>query len=158
MTSATVWFRRARPAVISAGWVSHSRVEPSTSARSSVAIPVGKSPLTATRRPPTDGSNPQHRRSGTSPHPKEQPPQQRTPTQNLTTGTSYLALRRFTAAEIESPMTPGADLCPRGLSSRDNEMLRHSGGNSRAVKDGVTWKRTVPLAILVPKNQASRRV
>jgi hypothetical protein len=38
--------RRAIAAVISSGWVSHSRVEPSTSAKSSVTVPVGKSPLT----------------------------------------------------------------------------------------------------------------
>jgi hypothetical protein len=32
--------------VISSGWVSHSRVEPSTSANSNVTVPVGKRPLT----------------------------------------------------------------------------------------------------------------
>src|SRR6516162_3715108 len=46
MTSDTTWLRRAIAAVISSGWVSHSRVEPSTSAKSNVAVPVGKSPLT----------------------------------------------------------------------------------------------------------------
>ena len=35
--------RRATAAVISSGWVSHSRVEPSTSASSSVTVPVGSS-------------------------------------------------------------------------------------------------------------------
>jgi hypothetical protein len=46
MASHTVRYRRATAAVISSGWASHSRVEPSTSASSSVAIPVGSSPLT----------------------------------------------------------------------------------------------------------------
>jgi hypothetical protein len=45
-TPETVWLRRATAAVITSGWVSHSRVEPSTSAKSSVTIPVGKSLLT----------------------------------------------------------------------------------------------------------------
>src|SRR6516164_9275458 len=45
-TSETVCSKRATAAVISSGWVSHSRVEPSTSAKSNVAVPVGKSPLT----------------------------------------------------------------------------------------------------------------
>ena len=38
--------RRAIAAVISSGWVSHSRVEPSTSASSNVTVPVGSSSLT----------------------------------------------------------------------------------------------------------------
>ena len=37
-------------AVISSGWVSHSRVEPSTSASSSVTVPVGKSPRNVDNR------------------------------------------------------------------------------------------------------------
>ena len=36
--------KRATAAVISSGWVSHNRVEPSTSASSSVTVPVGSSP------------------------------------------------------------------------------------------------------------------
>ena len=55
MTSETVWLRRAIAAVISSGWVSHSRVDPSTSASSSVAIPVGKSPLTPSSLQSTSG-------------------------------------------------------------------------------------------------------
>src|ERR1700738_3898984 len=42
-TSHTTWFRRAIAAVICSGWGSHSRVEPSTSASSSVTVPVGSS-------------------------------------------------------------------------------------------------------------------
>src|SRR6516164_983843 len=45
-TAETVWLRRAIAAVISSGWVCHSRVELSTSAKSSVTVPVGRSPLT----------------------------------------------------------------------------------------------------------------
>src|SRR5271165_3859432 len=41
--------------VISSGWVSHSRVEPSTSANSNVTVPVGKSPLTASSLQSTSG-------------------------------------------------------------------------------------------------------
>ena len=37
--------RRATAAVISSGWVCHSRVEPSTSASSNVTVPVGSSPM-----------------------------------------------------------------------------------------------------------------
>src|SRR6201987_964464 len=33
--------------VITSGWVSHSRVEPSTSANSNVTVPVGNNPLTS---------------------------------------------------------------------------------------------------------------
>ena len=57
MTSDTVWFRRAMAAVISSGWVSHSRVEPSTSASSSVTVPVGKSPLTPSSLQSTSGAS-----------------------------------------------------------------------------------------------------
>src|SRR6478609_1724127 len=43
MTSHPVRSSRATAAVISAGWVCHSRVEPSTSASSNVTVPVGSS-------------------------------------------------------------------------------------------------------------------
>ena len=43
MTSHTVRSSRAMAAVISSGWVCHSRVEPSTSASSNVTVPVGSS-------------------------------------------------------------------------------------------------------------------
>src|SRR5882757_2497860 len=46
MRSVKVSSSRAIAAVISSGWLSHSRVEPSTSAKSNVTVPVG-SPLTA---------------------------------------------------------------------------------------------------------------
>jgi len=36
-------FNRATVAVISSGWLCHNRVEPSTSATSSVTVPVGSS-------------------------------------------------------------------------------------------------------------------
>ena len=39
------------------GWVSHSRVEPSTSANSSVTVPVGKSPLTPRSLQSTSGAS-----------------------------------------------------------------------------------------------------
>ena len=42
-------------AVISSGWVSHSRVEPSTSANSNVTVPVGNSPLTPSSLQSTSG-------------------------------------------------------------------------------------------------------
>ena len=47
MVSDTTLFIRAIAAVIWSGWVSHSRVEPSTSAKSNVTVPVGNSPLTS---------------------------------------------------------------------------------------------------------------
>lgn len=56
MTSFTVWFRRATAAVISSGWVSQSRVEPSTSASSNVTVPVGNSPLTPSSLQSTSGA------------------------------------------------------------------------------------------------------
>ena len=43
MMSHTVRSSRATAAVISSGWVCHSRVEPSTSASSNVTVPVGSS-------------------------------------------------------------------------------------------------------------------
>ena len=43
MTSQSVRSSRATAAVISSGWVCHSRVEPSTSASSNVTVPVGSS-------------------------------------------------------------------------------------------------------------------
>jgi len=46
MTSHTMQSSRAMAAIISSGWVSHSRVEPSTSASSNVTVPVGSSSLT----------------------------------------------------------------------------------------------------------------
>ena len=45
MASFTVRFRLASAAVIVSGWVSHSRVEPSTSASSNVTVPVGSNSL-----------------------------------------------------------------------------------------------------------------
>ena len=48
---------RAIAAVISSGWVSHSRVEPSTSANSNVTVPVGKSPLTPRSLQSTSGAS-----------------------------------------------------------------------------------------------------
>ncbi len=44
--SFTVRFSSASAAVICSGWVSHSRVEPSTSASSNVTVPVGSNSLT----------------------------------------------------------------------------------------------------------------
>src|SRR4029077_20207751 len=44
-------------AVISSGWVCPSRVEPSTSANSSVTVPVGKSPLTPNSLQFTSGAS-----------------------------------------------------------------------------------------------------
>jgi hypothetical protein len=44
-------------AVICSGWVSHSRVEPSTSANSNVTVPVGKSPLTPRSLQSTSGAS-----------------------------------------------------------------------------------------------------
>src|SRR5271166_5914764 len=46
MASFTVRFSNASAAVMVSGWVSHSRVEPSTSASSSVTVPVGSNSLT----------------------------------------------------------------------------------------------------------------
>ena len=57
MNSDTAWLSRAIAAVISSGWVSHSRVEPSTSANSSVTVPVGKSPLTPRSLQSTSGAS-----------------------------------------------------------------------------------------------------
>jgi hypothetical protein len=56
-TSHTTWLNRAIAAVISSGWVSHSRVEPSTSASSSVTVPVGKNPLTPRSLQSTSGAS-----------------------------------------------------------------------------------------------------
>src|ERR1700730_7750699 len=42
-------------AVICSGWVSQSRVEPSTSASSNVTVPVGKRPLTPSSLQSTSG-------------------------------------------------------------------------------------------------------
>src|ERR1700733_1899833 len=41
--------------VISSGWVSQSRVEPSTSANSNVTVPVGNRPLTSSSLQSTSG-------------------------------------------------------------------------------------------------------
>ena len=46
MMSHTVWSSRPTAAVFASGWVCHSRVEPSTSASSSVTVPVGSNSLT----------------------------------------------------------------------------------------------------------------
>jgi hypothetical protein len=46
MSSVSVWSRVVKAAVISAGSVSHSRVDSSTSASSNVTVPVGTSSLT----------------------------------------------------------------------------------------------------------------
>src|SRR5271156_5617239 len=56
-TSHTTWLKRAIAAVISSGWFSHSRVEPSTSANSNVTVPVGKSPLTPSSLQSTSGAS-----------------------------------------------------------------------------------------------------
>ena len=45
MASSTVRFSNPSAAVIASGWVSHNRVEPSTSASSSVTVPVGSNSL-----------------------------------------------------------------------------------------------------------------
>jgi len=45
-SSARLRSKRATAGVISSGWVCHSRVEPSTSARSNVTVPVGSNSLT----------------------------------------------------------------------------------------------------------------
>ena len=42
-TSDNNWSNRATATVMSSGWVSHNRVEPSTSANSNVTVPVGSS-------------------------------------------------------------------------------------------------------------------
>ena len=55
IVSDTVAFIRAMAAVIWSGWVSHSRVEPSTSANSNVTVPVGNSPLTRSSLQSTRG-------------------------------------------------------------------------------------------------------
>jgi hypothetical protein len=46
---ANVWSRRSTAAFMVSGWVSHNRVEPSTSASSNVTVPVGSSLMTASR-------------------------------------------------------------------------------------------------------------
>ena len=48
---------RDRPRSSRSGWVSHSRVEPSTSANSNVTVPVGKSPLTPSSLQSTSGAS-----------------------------------------------------------------------------------------------------
>ena len=45
-TSARVRSRRATAADMASGWVCHNRVEPSTSARSNVTVPVGSNSFT----------------------------------------------------------------------------------------------------------------
>src|SRR5271157_6060202 len=56
-TSHTTWLKRAIAAVITSAWVSHSRVEPSTSANSNVTVPVGNSPLTPSSLQSTNGAS-----------------------------------------------------------------------------------------------------
>jgi hypothetical protein len=55
MTADTVRFSSAIAVVIWSGWLSHSLVEPSTSANSNVTVPVGNSPLTLSSLQSTSG-------------------------------------------------------------------------------------------------------